>query len=72
MDISRKMEENQQKGQQPAETSGSTAAPAVGLESKSAEDFDEMSVEELNSLQPSERRRNMMEAIERRKAKAAQ
>lgn len=69
------MQEYQKKSQQPADdtsASSSTSAPVANQEIKAAEEFDEMSVEELNALQPSERRRNMMEALERRKAKAAQ
>jgi hypothetical protein len=69
------MQENQQKSQQRADdtsASGSTSAAVADQDIKAAEEFDEMSVEELNALQPSERRRNMMEALERRKAKAAQ
>jgi hypothetical protein len=69
------MQEYQQKSQQTADdtsASGSISAPVADQEIKAAEEFDEMSVEELNALQPSERRRNMMEALERRKAKAAQ
>jgi hypothetical protein len=67
------MMESQQKAQQPVIAEGSgNGAPAERQEQVSAETFDDMSVDELNALDPSERRRNMMEALERRKAKAAQ
>jgi hypothetical protein len=70
------MMESQQKAQQPVVAGGSgdvtNNAPAEQHEQIAAETFDDMSVDELNALDPSERRRNMMEALERRKAKAAQ
>ncbi|KAH8556900.1 hypothetical protein BGW37DRAFT_474702 [Umbelopsis sp. PMI_123] len=72
----KKMLESQQKEQQTtvAEISNNVSAttPAEVEEHITAESFDEMSVDELNALHPSERRRNMMEALERRKTKAVQ
>ncbi|KAI8576148.1 hypothetical protein K450DRAFT_258237 [Umbelopsis ramanniana AG] len=72
----RKMMESQQQAQQPVVAEGSgdgtNNAPSEKQEQLAAETFDDMSVDELNALDPSERRRNMMEALERRKAKAAQ
>ncbi|KAJ2959093.1 hypothetical protein NQZ79_g5382 [Umbelopsis isabellina] len=66
----RKMQESKVSAQQPADTMSHSSKAAEPAESSSKpEEFDELSVEQLNALEPSERRRNMMEAIERRKAK---
>lgn len=65
------MQESKASTQQPADTMPHSSKVAEPAESSSNPDeFDELSVEQLNALEPSERRRNMMEAIERRKSKS--
>ncbi|KAI9494050.1 hypothetical protein BDB00DRAFT_820674 [Zychaea mexicana] len=62
----RKMLEKQ-KPKEPEAASSSSVVPEVGKpEEEEASGYDEMSVEQLNSLSPEERRRHLLEAVERR------
>ena len=51
-----------------AASSNSSVVPESGKVEEEKEDagYDEMSVEQLNSLSPEERRRHLLEAVERR------
>ncbi|KAG2226708.1 hypothetical protein INT45_001055 [Circinella minor] len=68
----RKMLEKQQQKVKEAEpvatSSSSSVVPDIGKVEEEMEEagYDEMSVEQLNSLSPEERRRHLLEAVERR------
>ncbi|KAI8338580.1 hypothetical protein BC941DRAFT_469685 [Chlamydoabsidia padenii] len=70
----KKLMEQQQKKQQPMEQTTTSQPPNMEQVDSTApkpsigENFDELSVEELNTLSPEQRRRHMLQAFEKKKA----